>query len=176
MNIFVTDTDPVVCASHHCDKHEAKMILESAQMLCAVHHRYGSTFPNIYKETHKNHPCTLWAGENQRNYFWLLDLFYALNRQRVARGKATHKSFRDLAHRLEKAPDGLPDASERTPFAQAMPDQFKCEDATVAYKRYLLSKRDEWRTRGLDFTYEGREIPHFLMYYEPSLWMKELRA
>jgi len=55
MNIFVTDTDPVICASHHCDRHEAKMILESAQMLCAVWHRYGEKFPNIYKETHPNH-------------------------------------------------------------------------------------------------------------------------
>ena len=140
------------------------MILESAQMLCAVWHRYGDTFPSIYKETHKNHPCTLWAGENQRNYFWLLDLFYALNNQRAARGKATHKSFRDLAHHLEKAPEGLPDASERTPFAQAMPDEFKHEDATVAYRRYLLAKRDEWRTRGLDFTYNDRPIPEWISH------------
>ena len=168
MNIFVTDYDPVVCASHHCDRHEAKMILESAQMLCAVHHRYGSTFPSIYGETHKNHPCTLWAGENQRNYFWLLDLFYALNNQRAARGKATHKSFRDLAHHLEKAPEGLPDASERTPFAQAMPDEFKHEDATVAYRRYLMAKRDEWRTRGLDFTYNDRPIPDWITGASPD--------
>ena len=164
MNIFVTHEDPAVCASHHCDRHEAKMILESAQMLCAVHHRYGSTFPGIYKLSHPNHPCTLWAGENTKNYFWLVDLFYALNRQRVARGKATHKSFRDLSTHLTTAPDGLPVTSERTPFAQAMPDQFKHDDATVAYRRYLLAKRDEWPTRGLDFTFKDREIPGWLQF------------
>lgn len=162
MNIFVTDTDPVVCASHHCDRHEAKMILESAQMLCAVHHRYGSTMKYIYKETHKNHPCTLWAGENTANYHWLVDLFKALNDQRVARGKAHHKSYVALWPDVLTAPDGLPVAPERTLFAQAMPDEYKHGDATVAYRRYLLAKRDEWRTRGLDFTYNGRPIPDWI--------------
>lgn len=164
MNIFVTDYDPVICASHHCDRHEAKMILESAQMLCAVHHRYGSTFPNIYKETHKNHPCTLWAGENTANFLWLVDLFKALNSQRATRGKATHRSFTTLVPHVLLAPDGLPMDARRTPFAQAMPDEYKHEDATVAYRRYLLAKRDEWRTRGLDFTYNDRTIPDWISH------------
>ena len=162
MNIFVTDTDPVVCASHHCDRHEAKMILESAQMLCAVWHRYGETFPGIYKETHPNHPCTLWAGENTANYYWLVRLFSALNAQRVARGKANHKSCITLYPHVLSAPDGLPVDSERTPFAQAMPDEFKHDDATVAYRNYLLAKRCEWSTRGLYFTYKDREMPEWI--------------
>ena len=162
MNIFVTDYDPVICASHHCDKHEAKMILESAQMLCAVWHRYGETFPNIYKLTHANHPCTLWAGENTANYYWLVDLMQALNAQRVARGKANHKSYTTLYPHVLSAPDGIPVDSGHTKFAQAMPDEFKHEDATVAYRRYLLAKRDEWRTRGLDFIYKDRPIPEWV--------------
>ena len=170
MNIFVTDYDPVICASHHCDRHEAKMILESAQILCAVHHRYGSTFPNIYKETHKNHPCTLWAGECKGNYYWLVDLFDSLNSQRMARGKAMHKSYDTLYPHIIEAPHALPMHPNSpnewplrlTPFAQAMPDEFKHEDATVAYKRYLLAKRDEWRTRGLDFIYKDRPIPEWV--------------
>jgi hypothetical protein len=36
MNRFVLDTDPAVAAVYHCDKHVVKMILEEAQMLCAV--------------------------------------------------------------------------------------------------------------------------------------------
>lgn len=162
VNIFVTNTDPVVCASHHCDRHEAKMILESAQMLCAVWHRYGETFPGIYKETHKNHPCTLWAGENTANYYWLCDMMQALNSQRVNRGKANHKSYTTLYPYILRGPSGLPESRERTPFAQAMPDEYKHDDATVAYRRYLLAKRDEWRTRGLDFTYNDRPIPDWI--------------
>lgn len=162
MNIFVTDTDPVICASHHCDRHEAKMILESAQMLCAVWHRYGETFPGIYKETHKNHPCTRWAGDNTANYYWLVDLYQALNSQRVNRGKANHKSYTTLYPHVLSAPAGMPWAPVTTEFAQAMPDKYKNESAVVAYRRYLLAKRDEWRTRGLDFTFKDREIPEWL--------------
>lgn len=138
------------------------MILESAQMLCAVWHRYGETFPGIYKETHKNHPCTLWAGENVVNYYWLCDMMQALNSQRVARGKPNHKSYITLYPYVLSPPHGLSEASQRTQFAQAMPDEYKHEDATVAYRRYLLAKRDEWRTRGLDFTYNDRQAPEWL--------------
>ena len=37
MNIFVLDESPILAARDHCDKHICKMILESAQMLCAAH-------------------------------------------------------------------------------------------------------------------------------------------
>ena len=162
MNIFITDEDPVICASHHCDRHEPKMILESAQMLCAVWHRYGQTFPNMYKETHKNHPCTIWVGTNTANYLWLVDLFKALNAQRAARGKATHRSFTTLVPHILTPPDGLPISSERTPFVQAMPDAFKICTTVVSYRLYLLYKRDEWRSRGMDFTYKDRAEPEWL--------------
>ena len=138
------------------------MILESAQMLCAVHHRYGETFPNMYKLTHPKHPCTLWAGENIANYNWLCDMMQALNSQRVRRGKTAHKSYTALWPYILRAPEGIPVTPERTPFAQAMPDEFKHEDATVAYRRYLLAKREEWRTRGLDFIYKDRPIPEWV--------------
>ena len=39
MNIFVLDYNPQVAAEYHCDKHVVKMILESAQILCAVHRK-----------------------------------------------------------------------------------------------------------------------------------------
>ena len=37
MNIFAVDKDPKISAQQLCDKHVVKMILESAQMLCAVY-------------------------------------------------------------------------------------------------------------------------------------------
>ena len=33
---LVLDTDPEIAAKYHCNKHVVKMILESAQMLCAA--------------------------------------------------------------------------------------------------------------------------------------------
>ncbi len=31
--------------------------------------------------------------------------------------------------------------SSLTPFAQAMPDQYRCEDAVVAYRKYYLGEK-----------------------------------
>ena len=43
MNIFVLDYDTKTCAQMHCDKHCVKMILETAQLLCGVHHMINPT-------------------------------------------------------------------------------------------------------------------------------------
>lgn len=45
MNIFVLDTCPVVAAQYLNDKHVVKMVLESAQILCTVHHEFGLDAP-----------------------------------------------------------------------------------------------------------------------------------
>ena len=36
MNIFVLDTDPVLAAQMHCDKHVPKMVVEAAQMMASA--------------------------------------------------------------------------------------------------------------------------------------------
>ncbi len=41
MNIFILDLDVKKCAQYHVDKHVVKMILETAQLLCGVHHVTG---------------------------------------------------------------------------------------------------------------------------------------
>ena len=37
MNIFALDTDPVIAAQSHCDKHVVKMIIEYAQLMSTAH-------------------------------------------------------------------------------------------------------------------------------------------
>jgi hypothetical protein len=65
MNIFVLDRDVKKCAEYHNDKHVVKMILETAQLLCGVHHMTESGYGDVpYKLSHKNHPCSIWAREN----------------------------------------------------------------------------------------------------------------
>ena len=71
MNIFYLDPDIQKCVELHCDKHVVKMPLETTQMLCTVHYRYGGDAP--YKPVHAKHPCTLWAGNFYLNYRWLWD-------------------------------------------------------------------------------------------------------
>ena len=76
MNIFILDEDPKKCAEYHNDKHVVKMILESAQLLCGVHHMVESGLDVPYGLSHKNHPCSIWARECIENYVWLCDFMF----------------------------------------------------------------------------------------------------
>ena len=61
MNIFYLHRCPVKAANIQYNKHVVKMILESAQMLCAAHHVIGNPDDSPYRLAHKNHPSTIWV-------------------------------------------------------------------------------------------------------------------
>ena len=142
MNIFILDKEVEKCAEYHCDKHVIKMILESAQMLSAVVRLNGHDIG--YKLTHKNHPCTIWARESLSNYNWLVRLTRLLNYEYRYRydKDINHKSY-DLVKTLP-IPD-LPDIG-LTPFAQAMPDQYKNKNAVKAYRDYYINEKSSFLT------------------------------
>ena len=142
MNIFVLDEKVEKCAEYHCDKHVIKMILESAQMLSAVVRLNGHDIG--YKLTHKNHPCTIWARESLSNYNWLVRLTRLLNYEYRYRydKDVNHKSY-DLVKTLP-IPD-LPDIG-LTPFAQAMPEQYKNKNAVKAYRDYYINEKSSFLT------------------------------
>lgn len=136
MNIFVLDTDPQTAAQMHCNKHVVKMPLEAAQMLSTVHHIYDSDdSSSVYKPTHRHHPCTLWAAASRSNYSWLFEYFRALNDEYFHRYYKDHGSWLKLRDVLRRPPSTMFDDAP-TPFAQAMPDEYKNDDAVVAYRTY----------------------------------------
>ena len=147
MNIFVVDEDPIVAATMLCDKHNVKMILESAQMLCSAlpsarnYQMYNGV--TLYKPTHTKHPCTLWAGKSHQNYQWLLRHAVGLYCEYTQRYGKIHKSqhvIKVMAELEESCP--LPDIG-LTPFAQAMPDQYKDANAVVAYRNYYIGEKSK---------------------------------
>lgn len=142
MNIFVLDNDPRVAAAQHCDKHVVKMILETVQMLSTVRDRYGESAP--YKPSHKKHPCTLWAGASKENYVWLVQLGLALGKEFESRyGKKHLSSIRLLE--IVDPPESMPSLG-LTPFAQAMPADYKCADAVEAYRTYYINDKMRFAT------------------------------
>lgn len=147
MNIFVLDYDPQKCAEMHCDKHCIKMILETAQLLCGVHHMTGSEAP--YGLSHKNHPCAIWARECIENYVWLCDLGIELCKEYTYRYGKRHKS-QDI---IEWCMINLPNIEEKgglTPFRLAMPDECKVGDPVESYREYYnVFKKDfaKWKNR-----------------------------
>jgi len=140
MNIFVLDKNPHVAAMYACDKHVVKMILESAQMLCSVHPE--GTAP--YKRSFYNHPCTKWVRASSENYDWLIEHARALCTEYTRRYGKVHKSEKVIDWCDANRPE-LPDVG-LTPFAQAMPEDYKNEDAVEAYRTYYRNDKRRFAT------------------------------
>jgi hypothetical protein len=151
MNIFVLDNNPTIAAEYHTDKHVVKMILESAQMLSTAHHISGTNETlkeMIYKPAYANHPCTVWARQSSSNYFWLFELFKSLLLEYNRRYGKEHSS-NIMTWLLRDKPSNIPDGP-LTPFAQAMPDQYKDSNAVIAYHKYYNNEKKhlfKWSTR-----------------------------
>ena len=146
MNIFVLDKDPKIAATMLCDKHVVKMIVETAQMLCTIAHGLGNTSVP-YKSTHKNHPCTLWAAKSRENWNWLLEHGIEMSAEYTRRYGRVHKSLAVIQW-CSNIPN-LPPHSALTPFAQAMPIQYKNDCAVTAYRSYYEGEKAgfaKWKT------------------------------
>jgi len=142
MNIFVVDEDPEVAARQLCDKHVVKMILETAQMMCTVAHGYGYSPP--YKKTHPKHPCTLWAAKSADNWSWLIRHGLAMCAEYTRRYGRIHKSEEVIMWcaglKMGFTESGL------TPFAQAMPEQYRNECPVTAHRAYYHGEKAGFAT------------------------------
>jgi hypothetical protein len=158
MNIFVLDKDPQRAATMACDKHVVKMILETAQMMCTVIDSHDIHPP--YRATHAKHPCTIWASESQANWQWLTNYGLALSTEYTERYGRVHKS-QSVIEWCRDQNINLP-SSGLTPFAQAMPPQYKNECVVTAYRDYYMGEKERIATWKYSST--------------PSWWFKSTRS
>ena len=154
MNLFILSLDPARAAEEMMDKHVNKILLEAVQMLCTtmrvlVPDMSEDLSKSIYKQAHKNHPVTIWCRTSRANFIWTLDLIDALHAEWKYRyghpETKIHKSY-EVAQILraniptnDKFP--RPESEGVTPFALAMPDQYKdpTGDAVASYRAYYMS-------------------------------------
>ena len=152
MNIFYIDTCPVKAAQMQCDKHVVKMILESAQMLCAAHHIEGDG--NVpYKLAHKNHPSTVWVRSNRKHYDWLYRHFKGLSEEYTDRYGKVHLSWEKCHTPLLFAPSSILDTEWVDP-PQCMPDECKRETSLEGYTEYYFNYKPQvidMRFRGVKY-------------------------
>lgn len=139
MNIFILDTDPKKAARSLNDRHIVKMILESAQIISTVADRYG--YEALYKPTHKNHPCTLWAGNKYENWLWLVEHANEMNEEKIRRFGTSHKSIQVVNYHFKLNHGPVKDGSSIETFVQAMPSKYRNDDAVVAYRNYYLNEK-----------------------------------
>jgi len=144
VNIFYFDECPTISAEAQPDKMLVKMPLETAQMLCTAHRELdGDEWADkqgLYKRAYWNHPCTIWARESSSNYSWLYKHFLALGLEYEYRYGRKHASVVKLEEPLSKMPDNITHTS-LTPLAQAMPEEYKNEDAIIAYRDYCINEK-----------------------------------
>lgn len=164
LNIFALSYNPGQAAQALCDKHVPKMVLETAQLLCSP---FEPKHKAPYKRTHYNHPCTRWVRESPLNYAWLVLHGEWLLDEYVRRFARTHKSEAVIVWCREYATDVFPGAHfegctnsvdtflERhgrfwdgrtwsyflTPFAQAMPEQYRHSNPVTAYRAYYIGEK-----------------------------------
>lgn len=139
MNLFVLDKCPIQAARWNNDRHCVKICLEAAQVLCTAFNLQGIESP--YKTTHKNHPVSIWVRKSLKNFKWAVDHGKELCFEYERRYKKVHKCL-DVIKWCEDHCNMLDfEQKEMTPFAQAMPDDSKSNDAVDAYRTYYMKHK-----------------------------------
>jgi len=150
MNIFVLDTDPTTAARMHCDKHVPKMCVEAAQMMASALRRHGATDEQMpltksdtpYKGGYKHHPCTVWVGDSEANFVWMAVHAQELLSEYTKRFGKIHACQTPIFEMVDLGYEMSDDWTKgKTPFAQAMPDEYRNDDPVVAYRAYYHSKQ-----------------------------------
>ena len=156
MNIFYLHRDPVIAAKVQYNKHVVKMILESAQMLCAAHHVIGNPDDSPYKLAHKNHPSTIWVRQSIFHYDWLWNHMIALGDEYTRRYGKIHLSITKMNdHEMYWAPLSMPSPEFKQP-PQCMPDEYKDECSIQAYWNYYIHDKKNIANLNTETLYEQR--------------------
>lgn len=120
------------------------MLLETCQILYTAHWHVDFAFGrpegvDAYRRTHYNHPCCVWVREASLNYTWLachgIGILeeYEKRYQKFNHKCKPHIQWLRLTNPVTKK--GF------TPFALAMPDQYKTSDPVESYRNYYLGDK-----------------------------------
>ena len=151
MNLFILSLIQKEIAQFMMDKHVSKILLEAVQMLCSakrVLDPEDEVNQRLYKLAHKNHPVTSWCRKSKANFIWVLDLIEELHNEWKYRyghpETKAHKSYLVSLILRENIPsDDKFEESGLTPFALAMPDQYKTDDPVESYRNYYMSEEKQ---------------------------------
>jgi len=165
MNLFILSLIQREIAQYMMDKHVSKILLEAVQMLCSAKRLLDpedEVNDRIYKLAHKNHPVTIWCRKSKANFIWTLDLVEELHKEWKYRyghpENKFHKSYLiSLILRENMPSDDKFEADGLTPFALAMPAEYKTDDPVESYRNYYMSEEKQkiatWK--------KLREKPHW---------------
>ena len=151
MNLFILSLLQREIAQFMMDKHVSKILLEAVQMLCSCKRILDpddEVNSEIYKLAHKNHPVTIWCRKSKANFEWTLDLIEELhNEWRFRYGHPStkfHKAYLMAIILKDNIPsDDKFEQEGLTPFALAMPVEYKSDDPVESYRNYYMSEEKQ---------------------------------
>jgi len=150
MNLFILSLLQWEIAQCMMDKHVSKILLEAVQMLCTAKRVLDpeNELDGLYKMAHKNHPVTIWCRKSKANFIWTLDLIDELHKEwRFRYGHPetkVHKSYLVAMVLRENMPgDDKFEVCGLTPFALAMPEEYKTEDPVESYRNYFMTEEKQ---------------------------------
>lgn len=169
MNIFYLDKDPRLCAQFHNNKHCIKMILESAQLLSTAHRvldgvKVGNNYVILdfeknslmYRQTHLNHPSTIYVRQSKANYLWVHSLLVELCKEYTYRYNKIHKTQSSgLVELLKTPPSSIPN-KEFTEPPRCLPDYCKLDSTIESYRNYYRLEKSHL------LQYKNRQIPYWI--------------
>lgn len=166
MNIFILDKDPIKNAQYYVKKHITKMPLETTQLISnAIRINFQEAQENIpswleenlYKPTHLNHPCSIWASKSSENFVMLANIGQAIfDEFEFRRGKkhGSYTRFKTMLHILscEEIIHIIPSGKTKKPTKPplCMPDQYKRKSVIKSYRLYYMGEKRhlaDWESR-----------------------------
>lgn len=174
MNRFILAEDVRDCATFLCDQHVNKMIIEEAQMLCTAVRLKMPAFArradaHLYRMTHVNHPCAVWARENMGNFRVAYGYWLSMAVEYQHRFLRMHETYRKLSPVLREAVNDIEfertfERKSRTPHPQCFGDlRSVCEtDEPWPVNAYRLYYRAKGTTFRRPMKWSSRPAPFWL--------------
>ena len=177
MNIFYTDSNPIIAAQSLVDSHVVKMILESCQLLSTAHRMLDGRLEIVvvnnrkkkvwilpdardsilYQATHVNHPSAIWCRESKDNYLWLFNHTVELTREYTFRYGKRHKCC-DLLGCLGAVPHNISVVPFTQPPPAMDPKYIISQDSVENYRNYYNHGKIHLHR------YKKRSPPEWLVY------------
>lgn len=166
MNIFFVYLSAKLAARSLCDKHIIKLALETAQLLSTTMYIINeSENKNIYKMTHRNHPCAIWVRNSQENFKWTIEHGLELCYEYTRRYHKIHKSQAVIEYIQTHFDITKIKKKQFTMPVICMNDEYKIsQDPIICYREYYIKNKSrfakwkntsppDWYSTSLTLTY-----------------------
>jgi Pyrimidine dimer DNA glycosylase len=164
MNIFITDPCPTLSAIALDNRRLVKMVLETAQLLSTACRMMLVDDDRLYRKTHFNHPCAVFARKSSSNFKWLVEHGLALSQEFEHRFGKVHASEEIIILSYRVMQDAVANGIGLMPgWPSPFVLSFNCSgfDTGDVFEDYRLCMRRKWETDSMPPKWSRRKPPEW---------------